>query len=97
MKKYGSFDLVKKLYNTLCATDIIDNGVDAVEFKVSIDLVGHVHVDYDKHFIIVSPIECDGSTDYIIDDMTDDEHENYCDNIDDICTCVSTIVKHWFD
>ena len=94
MKKYGSIDLVKKLYDSL---DISYEYINAVEFKVATDLVGHVTVTYQKHYVVISPIECDGSTDYIIDDLTDNEHSEYCDALNDICTCVSNIVKSWFE
>ena len=101
MKKYGSIDLLKKLYSKLCATDIIyddiDNEYKIVDFKISIDLVGHVNVTYQKHYVIVSPIEYTGSTDYIIDDLSDNEHYEYCDTLNDICTCVSNIIKSWFE
>ena len=97
MKKYGSIDLLKKLYSKLYATDIIYDNVNAVDFKISIDLMQHVNVTYNNHFIVIAPIEYDGSTDYIIDDMTDNEHVDYCNNLTDICTCVLTIIKYWFD
>ena len=96
MKKYGSIDLVKKLYAMLYATDIIYDDVDIVDFKISIDLVGHVNVTYQKHYVVVSPVEYDGSTDYIIDDLSNDEHDNQCDNMNNICDCVLSIVKMWF-
>ena len=97
MKKYGSIDLMKKLYAMLYATDIIYDDIDIVDFKVSIDLVGHVNVTYHNHFIVISPIEYTGSTDYIIDDLSNDEHYEYCDTLNDICTCVSNIIKSWFE
>ena len=98
MKKYGSMDLVKKLYAMLYSPslDIIYSNVDAIDFKVSIDLIGHVKVTHQRHYIVISPIEYDGSTGYIIDDMSNSEHIDYCNNLNDICTCVSTIIKSWF-
>ena len=96
MKKYGSIDLVKKLYAMLYATDIIYDDIDIVDFKISIDLLGHVNVTYDNHFIVISPIEYTGSTDYIIDDLSNDEHDTQCDTMNNICDCVLSIVKMWF-
>ena len=97
MKKYSSIDLLKKLFLKLYATDIIYDNVNTVEFKIAIDLMQHVNITYDNHFIVISPIEYDGSTDYIIDDLSNDEHNNQCDNMNNICDCILSIVKTWFE
>ena len=96
MKKYGSIDLVKKLYAMLYSLDILYDDNDIVDFKISINLLGHVNVTYDNHFIVISPIEYNGSTDYIIDDLSNDEHNNQCDNMNNICDCILSIVNTWF-